>query len=232
MADDAVWQPLVGELQRWRQAGRAADLWLRDDDAVEPTAALDRLLALAGRHSIPLTLAVIPAHAGEALAVRLSGEPLVYGRGAWLGASQPRASRREESRSSGRTGRRRRACRAFPGQGRHRSAVPGKQRADAGPALEPHRSEPRAAALPARLCGAVGLRQGKAPRRSAWSTRMSTSSTGRPARPAAIMPRWSASWSRNSAGGSLRGHPSRSASSPIISCTTRRPGLSSDDCSR
>jgi hypothetical protein len=77
MADEAVWQPLVGELQRWRRAGRAADLWLRDDDAIEPTAALDRLLALAGRHSIPLTLAVIPALAGEALAVRLSGEPLV-----------------------------------------------------------------------------------------------------------------------------------------------------------
>ena len=27
-------------------AGRVADLWLRDDDAVEPTAALDRLLDL------------------------------------------------------------------------------------------------------------------------------------------------------------------------------------------
>jgi peptidoglycan/xylan/chitin deacetylase (PgdA/CDA1 family) len=77
MADDVLWQPLVDELGRWRQAGRAADLWLRDDDAVEPTAALDRLLALAGRHSIPLTLAVIPAHAGEALAIRLSVEALV-----------------------------------------------------------------------------------------------------------------------------------------------------------
>ena len=34
MADDPVWRPLHAELERWTQAGRVADLWLRDDDAV------------------------------------------------------------------------------------------------------------------------------------------------------------------------------------------------------
>jgi peptidoglycan/xylan/chitin deacetylase (PgdA/CDA1 family) len=75
MAEDPIWQPLYAELDRWKQAGRVADLWLRDDDAVQPTAALDRLLDLAGRHAIPALLAVIPAHAGEPLAARLALEP-------------------------------------------------------------------------------------------------------------------------------------------------------------
>ncbi|SOC35540.1 hypothetical protein SAMN05892877_101407 [Rhizobium subbaraonis] len=70
MTGDA-WQPLMGELDRWRQAGRAATFWLRDDDAVEPTPALERLLALTANHSVPLALAVIPAFTGEALAERL-----------------------------------------------------------------------------------------------------------------------------------------------------------------
>ena len=75
MADDPVWRPLHAELDRWRQAGRVADLWLRDDDAIAPTAALDRLLDLTARHSIPALLAVIPAQTGEPLAARLAPEP-------------------------------------------------------------------------------------------------------------------------------------------------------------
>ena len=74
---DPVWQPLLSELARWTDAGRAADFWLRDDDAVEPTAALDRLLGLTGASAIPVTLAVIPAFTGEPLASRLAGEPHV-----------------------------------------------------------------------------------------------------------------------------------------------------------
>ena len=66
---------LAGELDRWQQAGKVAQFWLRDDDAIEPTAALDRLLHVSGTFSVPLTLAVIPAHTGEALAGRLRGEP-------------------------------------------------------------------------------------------------------------------------------------------------------------
>jgi len=67
---------IVEELDRWQEAGKVARFWLRDDDAVEPTAPLDRLLEVSGAFSVPLTLAVIPAHTGEALAERLQREPL------------------------------------------------------------------------------------------------------------------------------------------------------------
>lgn len=52
--------------------GNPARLWLRDDDAIAPTTALDHLLALTGAANIPVTLAVIPAHSGPALAKRLN----------------------------------------------------------------------------------------------------------------------------------------------------------------
>lgn len=68
---DAAWAPLMEEFDRWRRAGRVATFWLRDDDAVEPTEALERLLGLAEAHDVPVTLAVIPAFTGEALARRL-----------------------------------------------------------------------------------------------------------------------------------------------------------------
>lgn len=47
--------------------GRPATLWLRDDDAVEPTPALERLFDLA-RAGVPVTVAAIPKRTGEALA--------------------------------------------------------------------------------------------------------------------------------------------------------------------
>lgn len=74
MTENGTWQPLQAELELWQQAGRVAELWLRDDDAVEPTAALDRLLALTGSHAVPMTLAVIPALAQTALAERVGSE--------------------------------------------------------------------------------------------------------------------------------------------------------------
>ncbi|TIS82782.1 MAG: polysaccharide deacetylase, partial [Mesorhizobium sp.] len=61
MTVDQIWQPLVEELACWRRADRKAEFWLRDDDAVDPTAALDRLLELTRALEVPLTLAVIPA---------------------------------------------------------------------------------------------------------------------------------------------------------------------------
>jgi hypothetical protein len=67
----APWQVLAAELDAWAGAGRVARLWWRDDDAVAPSAALDRLLALAD--GVPLTLAVIPAGAGLDLVRRLDG---------------------------------------------------------------------------------------------------------------------------------------------------------------
>ncbi|TIT57545.1 MAG: polysaccharide deacetylase, partial [Mesorhizobium sp.] len=61
MTSDQIWQPLVEELARWQRAGRKAEFWLRDDDAVDPTPALDRLLDLTRQFAVPVTLAVIPA---------------------------------------------------------------------------------------------------------------------------------------------------------------------------
>ncbi len=52
-------------------AGRTVSFWWRDDDAVEPTPALERLIGIAERHGVPLALAVIPAGATEALGARV-----------------------------------------------------------------------------------------------------------------------------------------------------------------
>lgn len=65
------WAVLQAELDRWGEAARTARFWLRDDDAVEPTPELDRLLVLAEKHDVALALAVIPQHTGEALVRRL-----------------------------------------------------------------------------------------------------------------------------------------------------------------
>ena len=74
MIDSSIREPLYRELERWRTAGRVARLWLRDDDAIEPTAALERLLAETKNYGIPVTLAVIPAFTGAPLARRLADE--------------------------------------------------------------------------------------------------------------------------------------------------------------
>ncbi len=66
------WRALAEELDAWAGAGRALDLWLRDDDAAEPTTALARLIDLTGEAELPLCLAVIPAAAGPALAARIA----------------------------------------------------------------------------------------------------------------------------------------------------------------
>lgn len=77
MSDKAEWQPLRDELRRWSEAGKTAKFWFRDDDAIEPTPALDRLLSLANRFDVPMALAIIPGPTGEALAERLARENLV-----------------------------------------------------------------------------------------------------------------------------------------------------------
>lgn len=68
-----AWCALEAELGRWVAAGRRATLWWRDDDAREPSPALDRLLALVQRSAVPLGLAVVPEGCGRALAARLRG---------------------------------------------------------------------------------------------------------------------------------------------------------------
>jgi hypothetical protein len=69
--NDAQWSDLLGELDRWGEAGRVATLWWRDDDAVAPDDRLERLLATAGE--VPVTFAVIPALAEPELASWLAG---------------------------------------------------------------------------------------------------------------------------------------------------------------
>lgn len=68
-------QALRRALDRAADTGRPVRFWLRDDDAEVPSGALDRLLGLCGAHGVPVTLAVIPARTGAALAVRLDGAP-------------------------------------------------------------------------------------------------------------------------------------------------------------
>ena len=72
-APTAEWPDLVGELDRWGEAGRVATLWWRDDDAAATTPQLDNLLHLAGE--VPLALAVIPAPAGPELTAALPNRP-------------------------------------------------------------------------------------------------------------------------------------------------------------
>jgi hypothetical protein len=67
------WDDLGAELDAWSAAGRTATLWWRDDDAAEPSAALDRLLGIVEAHGTPLTLAVIPAAAQDSLRRALAG---------------------------------------------------------------------------------------------------------------------------------------------------------------
>lgn len=69
------WADLSDEAARWSQAGRTADLWWRDDDATDVSPALERLLAIHRDAGAPVSLAVVPAKATQALADRLAGEP-------------------------------------------------------------------------------------------------------------------------------------------------------------
>jgi hypothetical protein len=98
MTSDA-WSPVVEELARWRAAGRTARLWLRDDDAVEPSAALERLMSLAELARAPVMLAVIPMRATPALAARVSRSPWILPamHGAWHRNHAPRERKSEET---------------------------------------------------------------------------------------------------------------------------------------
>ena len=66
------WQAFDDEVARWRDAGRRVQLWWRDDDTADVSAALERLLELQHRTAVPLALAVVPAQATAALAERLA----------------------------------------------------------------------------------------------------------------------------------------------------------------
>ena len=73
------WQALDAEMGRWRDAGRVADFWWRDDDAAKPSALLAQLLALSERSRVPLGLAVVPLEAAPEIFHRLKASVLMHG---------------------------------------------------------------------------------------------------------------------------------------------------------
>lgn len=71
------WDALTAEFDAWAATGQQARLWWRDDDAVRPGPALDRLIGLSTDYNAPVYLAVIPAHTGDELARYLRDKPKV-----------------------------------------------------------------------------------------------------------------------------------------------------------
>lgn len=61
------WAALAAELEQWREAGRRAELWWRDDDAASLTPALERLLAVSSGAGVAVALAVVPLAAEPAM---------------------------------------------------------------------------------------------------------------------------------------------------------------------
>lgn len=70
-------QHFIDTLDAYAKDGRTVQLWLRDDDAIAPTAALSLLLDLSARWNAPMTIAAIPANATTALARLLIELPLI-----------------------------------------------------------------------------------------------------------------------------------------------------------
>ena len=77
------WNPLRTELTLWRNQDLPLEIWWRDDDAVTPTPALDRLTTLAESLALPVHIAVIPKMAAPSLPLFTSDRdmivPLVHG---------------------------------------------------------------------------------------------------------------------------------------------------------
>lgn len=92
------WTPLRAAL---RAAGQPVRFWWRDDDAIAPTPALERLEGLARAARMPVHIAVIPANATPELAAITTGSdtlvPVVHG---WAHAdtSAPDAKKSEFQR--------------------------------------------------------------------------------------------------------------------------------------
>ncbi len=66
------WQRVDEELTKWGEKLPPARLWLRDDDAIEATSSLMQLIQLTEQFDVPVTLAVIPCSATQALAKRVA----------------------------------------------------------------------------------------------------------------------------------------------------------------
>ncbi len=71
------WDATRDALDRARHEGRTVRVWLRDDDCVAVTPALDRLTALCSAAGMPILLAVIPQPAEPGLAEWIAAHPAV-----------------------------------------------------------------------------------------------------------------------------------------------------------
>jgi len=74
---DPAWHSLRQELRHWRADGLRLPLWWRDDDAIAPTAQLDRLADLAREMHMQVHLAIIPEFATPALDGVLKEGPFI-----------------------------------------------------------------------------------------------------------------------------------------------------------
>ena len=71
----SAYEPLRAALDRAGGAGRTIRIWLRDDDCVAPTPALERLAGLCDAVSLPVLLAVIPESAQSGLGAWIAAHP-------------------------------------------------------------------------------------------------------------------------------------------------------------
>lgn len=81
-AIESAWAQLRATLETIGARGETIDVWWRDDDAIEPTPALARLLTLSRDLGAPVALAVIPEKAEPSLAAALEGhacDVLIHG---------------------------------------------------------------------------------------------------------------------------------------------------------
>lgn len=76
MTTETDWSALENSLATLSASGKHTRFWWRDDDAIEATSQLDRLVDLSNRFDVPVLLAVIPCDAERSLATRLAEEPL------------------------------------------------------------------------------------------------------------------------------------------------------------
>lgn len=72
---DINWKPLKEEFKIWQDKGLCLPFWWRDDDAVEPTPALERLAAVSADFNSPVHLAIVPKYAKPELSHYISATP-------------------------------------------------------------------------------------------------------------------------------------------------------------
>jgi predicted glycosyltransferase len=70
---EAAWETLASELAAVQARGDTIDVWWRDDDAIEATPQLTRLLALSREANAPVALAVIPDRVADNLVAASEG---------------------------------------------------------------------------------------------------------------------------------------------------------------